>query len=132
MPNPEVRIPPIQINPADSSLSKCSESEPFALQVLGDSMEPEFPDGCIVIVEPMEHCEHGMYIMTLVEGVRWFRQYQNDAAGARLVALNDLYPEIPLAGLEWKVEGVIVQRSLRRSQSPDGRRNVKHYDYTPA
>ena len=28
----------------------CSALEPYALRVLGDSMEPEFPDGCVVIV----------------------------------------------------------------------------------
>jgi DNA polymerase V len=109
--------------------SACSELEPFALQVLGDSMEPEFPDGCIVTIEPSEGCEHGMYVMCLVEDTRWFRQYLNDDQGERLVALKDIYPEIPLAGLEWKVEGVITQRILRRNQSPSGRRESKHYDY---
>ena len=110
--------------------SACSESEPFALQVLGDSMEPEFPDGCIVSIEPSEQCISGMYIMCLVEDTRWFRQYIKDDQGERLVALNDIYPEIPLEGLEWKVEGVIMQRVLRRKQSPSGRRESKHYHYT--
>jgi len=112
-----------------SAGSACSESEPFALQVLGDSMEPEFPDGCIVTIEPSKQCQSGMYIMCLVEDTRWFRQYLKDEKGERLVALNDLYPEIPLEGLEWKVEGVIMQRVLRRKQSPTGRRESKHYSY---
>ena len=30
----------------------CSEAEPFALQVHGDSMEPEFKHGCIIVVDP--------------------------------------------------------------------------------
>ncbi len=111
------------------SSSACSEIEPFALQVLGDSMEPEFPDGCIVTIEPAEACEHGMYIMTLVEDTRWFRQYLNDDQGERLVALNASYPEIPLTGLEWQVEGIIMQRTLRRHQSLSGRRESKHYSY---
>ena len=109
--------------------SACAELEPFALQVLGDSMEPEFPDGCIVTIEPSDTCEHGMYIMCLVEDTRWFRQYLNDAQGERLIALNDLYPEIPLEGLQWKVEGIIAQRTLLRRQSPSGRRESKHYEY---
>ncbi|MBT6786684.1 MAG: S24 family peptidase, partial [Acidiferrobacteraceae bacterium] len=33
-------------------MSSCASNEPFALQVLGDSMAPEFKDGCVVIVEP--------------------------------------------------------------------------------
>jgi SOS-response transcriptional repressor LexA len=107
----------------------CAELEPFALQVLGDSMEPEFPDQCIVVIEPTSQPRHGMYVMALVEGVRWFRQYLNDADGERLVALNDLYPQIELAGLDWKVEGMIVQRNLPRDRARGIRRNVKRYQY---
>ena len=111
-------------------LGSCSKSEPFALQVLGNSMEPEFPDQCVVIVEPWDFpAEHGMYVMAMVEDTRWFRLYLNDDQGERLVALNDLYPEIPLQGLEWKVEGIIVQRTLLRRQSASGRRESKHYSY---
>lgn len=112
-------------------LSSCSNSEPFALQVLGNSMEPEFPDQCIVVVEPWPYpAEHGMYVMAMVEDTRWFRQYLNDEQGERLVALNQLYPDIPLAGLEWKLEGVIVQRNIKLDHAVHGRRrDVKKYDY---
>jgi phage repressor protein C with HTH and peptisase S24 domain len=107
----------------------CAELEPFALQVLGDSMEPEFPDKCVVIIEPTRHLSHGMYTMALVEGVRWFRQYLNDADGERLIALNRLYPEIDLTDLEWQAEGVIVQRTLPRDPKTGTRRNIKRYRY---
>jgi len=100
----------------------CAWREPFALQVLGDSMEPEFPDECIVIIEHAERCSDGMYVFVEVEGVRWFRQYQVDEQGKEwLIAINSLYPEIDLTGLEWKVMGVIIQRNIRRK--------VKHYSY---
>lgn len=102
-------------------LSSCSSKEPFALQVLGNSMEPEFPDKCMIIIEPSDWCQSGMYIMAMVEGVRWFRQYIKDADGERLVALNELYPEIPLQDLDWKPEGIIMQRNIKRK--------VKHYKY---
>jgi SOS-response transcriptional repressor LexA len=103
-------------------LGGCSMHEPYALQVLGNEMEPEFPDKCIVIIEPNEHCSDGMYVFVEVEGVRWFRQYRRDEAGGeRLVALNDLYPQIDLTGLDWKVLGVVIQRNVRR--------RVKHYEY---
>jgi SOS-response transcriptional repressor LexA len=26
--------------------------EPFALRVIGDSMAPEFQDGCIIVIDP--------------------------------------------------------------------------------
>lgn len=100
----------------------CAWREPFALQVLGDSMEPEFPDKCVVLIEHAEQCSNGMYVFVEVEGVRWFRQYQVDEDGREwLIALNDLYPEIDLTGLEWKVMGIIIQRNVRRK--------IKHYHY---
>ena len=105
----------------EQSMSDCSYNEPFALQVLGDSMEPEFPDKCIIVLERADRAKSGMYIMAMVEGVRWFRQYIHDEEGERLVALNDLYPEIPLEGLDWQVEAVCYQRNIKRK--------VKHYQY---
>ena len=110
-------------------MSSCASSEPFALQVLGDSMEPEFPDQCIVTIEPFDQPAHGMYIMVLVEGVRWFRQYLNDEHGERLIALNGLYPEIPLEGLDWKMEGLIIQRTLKRDRTKGVKRDIKRYKY---
>ena len=102
--------------------SGCSLQEPFALQVLGDSMAPEFPEKCVVIIEPAGHCRSGMYVFAEVEGVRWFRQYVRDADGREwLIALNSLYPEIELTGLDWKVLGVIIQRNVRRK--------IQHYTY---
>ena len=100
----------------------CSMHEPYALQVLGADMEPEFPDKCVVIVEPTEQCCSGMFVFAEVEGVRWFRQYRRDDQGREwLLALNTSFPQIELTGLEWKVLGVIIQRNIRRQ--------VKHYEY---
>ena len=109
-------------DPTVNNETGCAWREPYALQVLGDSMEPEFPDKCIVIIENAERCSNGMYVFVEVEGVRWFRQYRVDENGREwLIALNDLYPEIDLTGLEWKVLGIIIQRNVRRK--------VKHYRY---
>jgi SOS-response transcriptional repressor LexA len=122
---PDVKIVvPGQTEPeseaADSSMSSCSNSEPFALQVLGDSMEPEFPDKCVILIEPNSRCSSGAYVLANIEDSRWFRQYIKTDEGEQLVALNPNYPPIPLAGFNWKIEGIIVQRNIRR--------NVKHYD----
>ncbi len=106
----------------DNSYKDCSLSEPYALQVLGDSMEPEFPDRCIVIIEPNDQAQSGMYVFAEVEGVRWFRQYVRDGDGREwLLAVNGLYPEIALTGLQWQVLGIIRQRNIRRQ--------IKHYRY---
>jgi phage repressor protein C with HTH and peptisase S24 domain len=112
-------------DPTLETATGCSLHEPFALQVLGDSMEPEFPDKCVVIIEPTDQCRSGMYVFAEVEGVRWFRQYVKDAEGRDwLLAMNEIYPEIDLTGLEWKVLGVIIQRNIRRK--------IQHYTYESA
>lgn len=93
----------------------CGLREPFALQVLGEEMEPEFPDRCIIIIDPTDTCSNGDYIFVEVEGVRWFRLYLRDEDGReRLIALHPRYPEIDLTGLEWSCLGVIIQRNIRR------------------
>lgn len=95
--------------------SDCSLSEPYALQVLGQDMEPEFPDKCIVIIDPSDKCGDGAYVFIEVEDSRWFRQYREDAHGNRwLSAVNDLYPDIELNGLEFRILGVIIQSNIRR------------------
>ena len=103
----------------------CSYNELHALQVLDDSMEPEFPEKCIIVIEPSEVCASGAYVIINVDGERWFRQYQKDEQGnERLVAVNSSYPDIPLVGTRFKIEGVIVQRNIKRK--------IKHYQpYQP-
>lgn len=102
----------------------CSYSEPFALQVLGNEMEPEFPDQCIVVIDPTDNCGDGAYVFVEVDGVRWFRQYREDADGNKwLSAVNELYPDIELNGLNFKIHGVIIQRNIKRK--------VKHYPHFP-
>jgi SOS-response transcriptional repressor LexA len=102
----------------------CSLSEPYALQVLGDEMAPEFPDRCIVIIEPTDDCGDGAFVFVEVEGVRWFRQLRQDGAERRwLSAVNSLYPDIELDGLDYKILGVIIQRNIRRK--------IKHYRHHP-
>jgi phage repressor protein C with HTH and peptisase S24 domain len=101
----------------------CSMHEPYALQVLGDQMEPEFPDRCVVIIEPTDTRTNNSFVFAEVEGVRWFRKYvREDGGRERLVALNRIYPDIELDGLDWDVLGVIIQRNIRR--------RIKHYDYS--
>ncbi len=98
----------------------CALQEPFALQVLGIDMEPEFPDRCVVVIEPVNTAEDGMFVFAEVEGVRWLRQYRRDEQGLEwLIALHPEYPAIALDGLLWSVLGVVIQRNIRRK--------VKHY-----
>jgi SOS-response transcriptional repressor LexA len=103
----------------------CSYNELYALQVLDDSMEPEFPEKCIIVIEPSHVCASGAFVIITVDGERWFRQFITDEDNkSRLVALKESYPDIELDGTNYKIEGVIVQRNIRRE--------IKHYQpYTP-
>jgi SOS-response transcriptional repressor LexA len=98
----------------------CSYNELYALQVTDDSMEPEFPAGCVIVIEPSQVCATGAYVVATVDGERWFRQYHQDGQGREtLSAIKPGHPPIELAGRAFRLEGVIVQRTIRRQ--------VKHY-----
>jgi SOS-response transcriptional repressor LexA len=103
----------------------CSYNELYPLQVLDDSMEPEFPEKCVIVVEPSEVCATGAFVVAETQGERWFRQFISAGSGGkRLVALKAGYPDIELKDGEYKILGVIVQRNLGRK--------VKHYHpYAP-
>jgi len=112
---------PIKVQPEIPS-SKCAEKEPYALQVLGVDMEPEFPDKCIIIIEHFEAKIPDTYVFVEVEGSRWFRQYKKDDGGREyLYACNEIFPDIELNGLDWKVLGLIRSRNFKRK--------IKNYSY---
>ena len=103
----------------------CSYNELYPLRVLDDSMEPEFPEKCVIVIEPSEVCATGAYIVAEVDGERWFRQYHAAGErGKRLVALKAGLPDIELENKTFKILGVVVQRNLGRK--------IKHYHpYVP-
>ncbi len=98
----------------------CANSEPFALRVLGDSMEPEFKDGCIVIIDSAAAVESSCYVLALVNDEYIFRQLIIENERYVLKALKDGYDEIQVSGMD-AIRGVIVQRSGTR------RKDHKHY-----
>ena len=99
----------------------CSELEPYALRVIGDSMAPEFWDGCIVIVEPRMTARSGQYVVADYAGETTFRQYVEENGQRFLKPLNEQYESVQIQGA-FSVRGVVIQRAgARRSQH-------KHYD----
>lgn len=65
----------------------------YALRVTGDSMEPEFPEGCIIIVEPDMDPHHGDYIIVKNgENEATFKQLIQDGADWYLKPINPRYP----------------------------------------
>lgn len=98
------------------ALNSCSTLEPYALRVLGDSMEPEFPDGCVIIIDPGHAPRDGSYIVVEYAGDVFFRQLAIDGERRFLNPLNPKYGGFELVP-PYTVRGGVVQRSgARRSQ----------------
>lgn len=98
----------------------CGSSEPFALRVMGDSMEPEFPDGSVVVVDPSGVVDDRAFVIAEHEGELIFRRLVRDGERFALEAVNPGYPRLEIPGVQ-AVVGVVVQRAgTRRSQH-------KHY-----
>jgi SOS-response transcriptional repressor LexA len=115
------RIIPIQAQGVDAELDACSSAEPFALMVLGDSMEPEFLEGEVILIEPEGLATDGSFVLAQLAGEWIFRQLVRQGSGWRLQALNPAYPAADIAGLD-AVKGVIIQKSR-----PGTRRASKRY-----
>jgi DNA polymerase V len=99
----------------------CSAAEPYALRVIGDSMEPEFLDGHIIIVDPGMPLSDGAFIVVDYDGDTSLRQWSIDGNKKCLRALNDDYPTVEVVG-PYFVHGVVVQRA-----TPGRRRDRKDY-----
>ncbi|MDH3280229.1 MAG: S24 family peptidase [Gammaproteobacteria bacterium] len=101
-------------------MSGCSGSEPFALRVLGDSMEPEFENGSVVIFEPAVSIEDGCYVIALHESEYVFRQLRRCGDIWQLSALHPDYPVVEIAGLD-AIKGRAIAKTDARG------RNRKNY-----
>lgn len=108
-------------NLAMDSQAGCSAGESFALQVLGSSMEPEFLEGEIVLIEPDGALHDGSFVLAEYQQEWIFRQLCRTPAGWRLRPLNPAFAEIDLADLS-AVRGVIIQKAV-----PGRRRASKRY-----
>lgn len=99
----------------------CSESEPYALRVLGDSMQPEFKEGVIIVIDPGGAIRDGSYVIATHNDELIFRQLRILEDKYFLQPLNDIYDTVEISGLD-AVTGVISQQAGRR------RKDRKHYD----
>jgi DNA polymerase V len=111
------KIIPIAAQESDmDDESNCAGTEPFALMVLGDSMVPEFNEGEIIIIEPGGLSKSGSYILAFHNEEYIFRQLIKREEGWCLHALNERYPDEPIADLS-VVKGVIIQKSIPGKRS---------------
>jgi SOS-response transcriptional repressor LexA len=88
----------------------------FALRVRGDSMAPDFPDGCIIVVDPGRPHRSGDYVVAIKAG--WseptFKRYVLDAGVAYLKSINPAYRQIELDP-DAEIVGVVVEMRLTRT-----------------
>lgn len=116
---------PIPVVPAgpesDPALDACSAAESFALMVLGDSMEPEFVEGDIIVIEPEGLATDGSYVMAWLNEEWIFRQLLKAEGGWKLQPLNPSYPAASIPDLS-VIKGVIIQKS-----KPGRRKAAKRY-----
>ncbi len=94
-------------------MSGCADSEPFALRVLGDSMEPEFPHGVVIVAEPGGALDHGCFVVAQHEGEYLLRQLIRDGRHWYLRPLNASYPTVALTDSS-AIRGRVIQRAGRR------------------
>lgn len=99
----------------------CSSLEPYALRVVGDSMEPEFADGCVIIIDPGYAPRDGSYVVVEFAGDVFFRQLVFEGERRFLRSLNPKYGGFELIP-PYTIRGGVVQRAGRR------RAQRKHYE----
>lgn len=86
----------------------------FAIRINGDSMEPDFREGSMIVVEPDMKPESGDYVVAKTSGTEvTFKQLIKDNGDWYLKPVNDRYPIKPLGNAE--IIGVVreVVRKLR-------------------
>ena len=106
----------------DSELSSCGASEPFALRVIGDDMNPEFEDGHIIVIDPGGTVRDGCYVVANPNDEIIFRQLFIEQNRFILRATQPGFEQIELANGLGDIVGVVSQRAGRR------RSEHKRYD----
>jgi len=96
-----------------ADVSACAANSPYALQVLGNSMEPEFRDGAVIIVDPSVPLHHGAYVVIDYQEETTFRQFIVREDAHYLVALNNDYPEVMITE-EYNIRGIVSQQARSR------------------
>lgn len=100
----------------------CEDKEPYVLMVLGDSMEPEFLEGDVVVIEPGAYYRDGSYVIAWHNEEYILRQLRAVNDKLFITPLNPKYVSEELSGPE-AIKGVITQR-----KRPGNRRDRKNYD----
>ena len=68
----------------------------FGIRITGDSMEPLYPDGCVVWVQKTESLEDGQIGIFYLDGDAYIKKFRRDGKGIHLVSLNPDYAPIDI------------------------------------
>jgi len=112
--------PADNLHPGDSEgppvPTYCKDPQCFALRVDGDSMEPEFNEGDIIIVSPNVDSPSGSYVIARVDGQVTFKQLRRHGDTILLHPLNPRHNDIMVQGSKkksFKIIGKIVEKIRR-------------------
>ena len=95
----------------------CStNSEPYALQNIGDMMSPEFSENCIIIVDPSMPIHSEAFVVVDFNDELYFRQYIEEDNKKILRCINSKYDDIELGNI-FEVRGCIIQQKQRKQKS---------------
>ncbi|MBI1450350.1 helix-turn-helix domain-containing protein [Acinetobacter sp. FL51] len=84
----------------------------YALRVVGDSMEPKFPEGSIIIVEPEEQANNKSFVIVRQDGDKaTFKQLIDDGSERYLKPINERYPIIPFSS-DSEICGVVKRMEM--------------------
>lgn len=100
----------------------CSGTSPFALQVLGNSMEPEFCHGQVIVVDPGHPLVDKAFVVAVHGEELIFGQYIEANDHKFIQYLNPHFEAVELLQ-RFEVKGVVVQRAGK------SRKERKHYQY---
>ena len=104
-------------NPKALFQATCSSnSEPYALQNIGDMMSPEFSENCIIIVDPGMPIHNEAYVINDFNDELYFRQFISEDGEQLLRCLNPSYTDIKLNN-NFEVRGCITQQKQRKVKS---------------
>ncbi len=88
-----------------------TEYADYALRISGNSMEPKYHDGDILLVQQTDSVEVGELGIFLLDGSGFFKVYGGDS----LISLNESYAPIPLKDYEdVRCKGRVVGRLKRK------------------
>ena len=106
----EEPLPPGGADEWVPSIQKVSANA-FALRVRGDSMEPEFSNGDVIIVDVARSPHHGSFVVVRLDDAHeaTFKQLMIDGSQKFLKPLNARYPVIEINGNATMV-GVVVEK----------------------